>query len=406
MSLPIAKRRPWRAISILGIAILITLVGAAVWVTAVKARNQTKVDQRVDELRAGWGRCQARSRLPLEPSRLGDAWPHYRKALTLVQMNPKDRSILSTFIWNKAPSDRDEVHAALTKHLQALQALSIGARSSDLGTLRLLETEVIQERDSLTSLSLLCVVRSRLLADHGESRKACEPLLDLARLWMDYEERSSRESSSLIWSNYLTASFSDLAALASRAILTPEELEDLERQLVILDVSFPCYMIRPAQLLASIGEIISGPEDTLRDTFGEEGFQHIWRFAFSRVLLRQDYFFQHDSELRQVAPLHEGSYAELSDACRAFREECDHSANPLVRRAQNTLELININARRWHAEVRLARVAAHYRATSEVLEPQDPFGAKIFHELRDGKLILWCGGPTRGSHLPSLEVSR
>ena len=50
------------------------------------------------------------------------------------------------------------------------------------------------------------------------------------------------------------------------------------------------------------------------------------------------------------------------------------------------------------AQLRLLRVAAHYGATGDVLELDDPFGTKLRVRVADGSLRVWSVGPEGADH--------
>ena len=50
------------------------------------------------------------------------------------------------------------------------------------------------------------------------------------------------------------------------------------------------------------------------------------------------------------------------------------------------------------AQIRLLRVAAHFRATGEVLDLNDPCGARLNVERKEGSIKVWSVGTESRSH--------
>lgn len=381
----------WKVLGVVVGGFLFVALAFWIWVKSIEARKSEQMRLRMDELRAGWGRCDARSRVPRGEAIPGEAWADYANALTSAWMTPDEEKAVRAFVITEATSDLAVVRKAVAAHMNALESMARGVRKSDIGTWGTLPPTGRSTFDAYyTHLSLLTVAHSRLLLADGKPGEAVAPLLDYSRMMLDFVE-ANPQLAYLAWPN-LAIPFHDLTVMSCSAPLARSELADLEHGLDVLDRGFPCYFRGLPGQLRSMGEEFQDPESDVKSLTGEEGSLVQWRFAFSPGLVKLDAFFHYDAQVRELMRLHEGSYGSLDEAYLSY-ESCDESSkNPIVRGRSIANRYFGQIARERHAQLRLARMAARYRASGVILELADPLGSRMLHEARDGKTIFWSRG--------------
>ena len=118
----------------------------------------------------------------------------------------------------------------------------------------------------------------------------------------------------------------------------------------------------------------------------------LWRYGFSERLAAADAFDVSLGAMRRLAEFDGKSWAEAKKLGDELDKECQASHNPIVAIAIPGLASSSRTSRERKAQLRLLRTAVHYRGTGEVLGLDDPFGAKLLHAEKDGKLKIWSVG--------------
>jgi hypothetical protein len=390
--------------TILGV-ILLTAVALSIWGVAAVARGRARIESRIAELRAGT-RCTARVRVPRGTPVPDDAWVHYERAIELSTFSPDDVAFLHQ-AGVPVEIDLDRVRRILASHPRAFEELALGARSSGLGApdqrsfdegVRLGTLEV--------NLAWLCFEQSHQLLREGRPRAAAEPLLDLTRWCLDREERGRNDRTMTpVWSTF-DGLFPILVEIVRHPSLSRQDATDLEQQIETLDRGFPCYLASIEQAVASVGEMLLDDKDALRETVGDAADRRSWRTLFSTALLRQAAFFQYDSELRQIAPLHEGPYHELANTCDGLVLQNAQSRNAIL----STFALLdlfsNYLAREAHTRIRLLRLACAWRARGKLPELPDPLGTTLHHSEGEEGVVLWIGEQDRRDARVLIELKK
>jgi hypothetical protein len=120
-----------------------------------------------------------------------------------------------------------------------------------------------------------------------------------------------------------------------------------------------------------------------------EEYLHSVRTVERRVQLVED--------LQRLAAADARSWDDAARITREVDAERAASTNGIPRIAGRWLSgdgfysmLASFRERR--AQLRLLRVAAHFRATGDLLESEDPFGGMLIHNVKEGRLKVWSRG--------------
>lgn len=400
----------WKVLGVLVGTIVVMAVAFLIWIKSIEARRWGQMQQRMDELRAGWGRCEARSRIPRGQPLEGNAWLDYSSALTSARMTPDEEKAVRAFVITGNTSGLDAVRAAVKAHMKAFDLVATGARRAHIGAWGT-PPPIPGAASPYSHLSFLCVAQSRLLAAEGSSRQAVEPLLDFARMMLDYVEQNPTRQ--LVAWPELAIPFDDLKLLSANGEMTSDELTSLERELAGLDQSFPCYLAKLPIDLFEMGKSLEDSNSTLEFLTGEkeDSFVSAW-FAWSPRLMKTDAFFTFDAAVREVMRLHEGEYGEVRRAYDEIWSAAEGSRNPITRRLRPVNRWLDAASRERHAQLRLARTAVKYRATGEVLDLADPWGTVLQQEVAEGTVKFWSVegsdtyvNPRPGTWKPSYDPS-
>lgn len=189
----------------------------------------------------------------------------------------------------------------------------------------------------------------------------------------------------------------ELRDLLRGGSLSVETCAHVARELEILDRSLPgdCHAMRNEAAtvgasLLSMAEDGSSAEAALWEDLA--GPQHTWRYGFSsRLMIAEAVELRADAVRRAVAA--EGrAWPEQRRMLEKIDAETRDSKNPLVRLPLSGLTHLPEVQHRLRARVRLLRIAAHCKATGEVLELADPFGARLRHAQTSAGLKVWSVG--------------
>ncbi len=114
-----------------------------------------------------------------------------------------------------------------------------------------------------------------------------------------------------------------------------------------------------------------------------------WRYGFSPRLTMADAFSQSVSTMRRAAEADAKPWPVASAVFSQLELEARNSKNPIIRDLIPGLMSSSRAGRERRTQLRLLRVAAHYRATGEVLDLEDPLGARLLHSRSGDHLKVW-----------------
>ncbi len=100
----------------------------------------------------------------------------------------------------------------------------------------------------------------------------------------------------------------------------------------------------------------------------------------------------------QLAEADERPWIESRDLLKDLNRELSTSGNPISQAAPDELLGSDLLHRGHRAQLRLLRVATHYRATGEVLDLDDPFGTKLQTRGNGDALKVWSVGAEGKDH--------
>jgi len=381
------KKARWGLPIVAGV--LVVLAGALVgWIKLAEIRGDARMRERIEELRRSGG-CGARTRIPRGTPVPGRAWDSYRAALAAAVPSAEDAA--GEGLPPGDPREEGPPGVAEAAHLafargyvarygKALDLLARGARSAELGAPE--GTGRPRRKPIADDLVTLANYKIDVLLQERRAREGVEPLLDLFRFYMDCEESGIANSD---FRREWRSVFSCFAHALESATMTPAEWADLEEQLSVLDRGAPCYLLESRRRLVDlgIGALEKPPKNSplpLRQ----------WRYLYSPTLLNQSTFFSCDEGFRILEPLHEGDYAVLSRRADEIRQEFKVSPNPLLSLFGALGAYLDFPFRERHAEIRLLRMAAAYRARGELPELADPTGTALHHAIDADQVELWA----------------
>jgi hypothetical protein len=85
-------------------------------------------------------------------------------------------------------------------------------------------------------------------------------------------------------------------------------------------------------------------------------------------------------------------WAECQTELKRIETESSEAWNPISRIAAPSMVRQSSIARQRRAHLRALRIGVHAAATGKLLDLDDPFGAKMRSEEKDGKLRIWSVG--------------
>jgi hypothetical protein len=192
------------------------------------------------------------------------------------------------------------------------------------------------------------------------------------------------ESSGL---SVMDAAFRELGDLLKRGILTLDERRLLDRFLTLLDDHFPDHTGDLRGDLLNLGVLLRREErDGHRYLDFSERRGPSWRHCFSSRLQASATFAAAESIVQRALALESQPWSVAGPGNQELSQEL--SRDPLL---DHTLR--HLAEPRWAAltrgSLRLLRVAAHYLATGDVPEIDDPVGGKIRSRPMGDFLLIW-----------------
>jgi hypothetical protein len=247
----------------------------------------------------------------------------------------------------------------------------------------------------------LIVCRSRFLVEEGKLQEAAELLLDGCQFARDLGYNQCLISEMISLALYGLA-FEELRDLVLSGKLSPAELAQVGRELELLDRSFPktsqslmngvtASGFEYLKLNGDVGSLMAGqgdgwgrPQRVVSDV--------LWRILFPNRLTCADAYFIELDVMKRLAAACERPWAEAQAGATGSEMEIRKIRNPVASLMLPGISGAHRASRERRAQLRLLRVAVHYRATGQILSLDDPFGAKILTSEAGGKLKMWSVG--------------
>jgi hypothetical protein len=325
----------------------------------------------------------------------GNGWEDYEAALAPLKSGWKG-AFATEFLEGSPKADPSQVRQWVGTLAPALDRLRAGA-SKEL-VQRHVDWESQQspyfEAQRLASLSFC---QARFLGEAGRATDAAELLLDTALFGEDFG-RTGFEIDALNGVFIVGRVLDELRRLILSGDLGSDALERIDRELEALDrgisSSGETWFRRTVELgycflgTGSVQAFMTKYEYMTRKPSA-------WRFGFSEQIMMVDAFQTSLSAMRLCRQAADRPWREA----RRLQAEADavwaRCSNPLLRMMTERFDSFSPNDpfRELRAQLRLLRTAAHYKATGEILDLEDPFGEKLLHSSKSKSLRMWSVGP-------------
>jgi hypothetical protein len=320
----------------------------------------------------------------------GDGWDEYQLGLKAIAPI-RNFYLLNDFLGGRNNVDPGKVGAILTAHGAAVDHLRRGVMRGH-GRFPFLwddDSDHHTKSAECANLATLAICKSRFLAGSGRLQESVELLLDTCQFARDLgcNGTVSIEINSIF---SLRKSFHDLRDLIVSRRLSRDQLLQIERELKVIDDSFPRTShalmndtLRKGLFLLKLDQRRGGMSGMSRRMFAKD-----LELAFEVMKLYKDL---DDLSWREL---------QLRDIDIERMRENLGGSGPRLEPLLFSDRLTRIG----RTELRLVRVAARYLATGEVLDLDDPFGTKLLTVVTGKKLQIRSEGYSTTTKLPPKET--
>lgn len=385
---PRKKMSVWKLIGVIAASIAGALVLIYVWLAVVGNRRFGEMEKVLVE-RTAEATARDASRPVLRGTAVpGNGWTDYALALAEVEKLKAERSALGEFAGRGPKADRAKVEGILAAHPEVLERLRQGAARATGQYPYVWEDGFSGKSPGLLSsqtMGNMAVARSRFLSDEGKAREAAELLLDCCQFARDLGHNASLISEMISSAIYALA-LDDLRDLVLGGKLSREDLLEVDRELAILDASYPSHAVSLANEVVGAGWGLrrGGEEGT-----GMEGVFMLGKFGGPGRLLVADAFDTYGYFLRRAGSADAKPWAESMRIQSELEAEVQKLWNPISKiMIPGLLSSCRVGRER-RSQIRLLRVAARFRATGEVADLDDPFGTKLVVSRTGDHLKVW-----------------
>jgi hypothetical protein len=329
----------------------------------------------------------------------GNGWEDYEAAIALV--GSRAGYLAADFLEGSPKADPSEVKEWVGTLAPALDRLRAGA-SKEL-VQRHLDWESFQTPWlAATQVAYLSACKARLLQDARRTTEAAELLLDTALFGEDWGRIGFESDAAYAEVIILTLVLDELRRLILSGDFGSEALEKIVRELEALDrgISSSAEVWFKGTVQLGFEFLRDGTVEAYMTRMEIKGkTPSAWRFGFSERIMMVDAFQTSLSAMRRYRQAADSPWPEA----RRLQAEAEavwvRGSNPVFRMmTENRLDRFSPNDphaefRELRAQLRLLRTAAHYKATGEVLDLEDPFGEKLLHSSKGKSLRMWSVGP-------------
>lgn len=378
---------PKRLLLTLLAALVLTFLAVWIWVGSVERHLRAQVEGRVQELEA-----EILARSPRRPVLIGeaipgDAWEDYGPALAAVHALPKES--LRTLADRAYSGDGTPAQMAALELIK--KGLSVGSRRAEarISLEHLPTVDNTFETDNLYGSAAVAGqaaarAGSRLMED-GFPREGADLLLTAAQFGRDLASHPDF----LGWrlgTSVLHVVLEQLTPLLQAGRVPPSEAASIAAALRILDETWKSYDDDGSRDLLHWGRRV------LKGLPGEENTRSAtsptWKQAYSRSIMEFTAFLDYDQAFHR-RPTHLSlPHLEANAEFLILLDEVAARGNPAAT-FMNSGVCSHRVIRENLAKLRLTRVAAHYSATSEVLDLADPMGERIRTAIQGRELVIW-----------------
>jgi len=229
-----------------------------------------------------------------------------------------------------------------------------------------------------------CVLRARRLREKDAQVDAAETLFDslqLARFWAASGKGSNRAYAL----HSLDASLDGLRDILAQESLSREQIQGMERELEPLEAALrspTAYFESTLTRWAEDLEALDLEDWLLRDA------PYRWRWLLPKHLMKAEAFEFYDRHIQRTLENEAESYLEMVQGLNRMGRQLASSKNPILSHNSIIPVLEWVGLERM-AQLRLLRVAAHYRIAGEILKLKDPFGTELLHRLIGKRMKFW-----------------
>ncbi|SRR5579859_554137 len=383
----------WKGVGLLSIALLLAWSIAALAVHYVAERRWAA-------MKADWQallqevRSRGQSRPPLHGEAIdGNAWDDYATALAEVRSLYDLESQAAPRYLKEAPqSNRKLVERVLARHPSMIESVRRAAlrRQANLSLDWKEGALALPSRHGSATVAPLAVCRARFFAEEGRFADAAELLSETCRFAADVDHVEDLE-----------LPLEELREMLRSRTLQGDDLSRLDRELELLDREYPRRGHRAALELVALGAqfLRTGRSITVQLVgLRADPEDALWRYGFSAHLMKAEAFATIAAAVKQLQEADERPWAESRNLLRKLSAELASHPNPIIQTAPEEVLASDILHRGHRAQLRLLRLAAHFQATGEVLDLDDPFGGKLNRNLANDTLKAWSVGPEGMDH--------
>jgi len=393
------EERPRRRIPAWTWAALLLGVFLAAWAVGAVAVH-FMAESRWAAMKADWQalleeiRQHGRSRPPLRGESIeGNAWDDYAVALAEVRSLYDLESQAAPRYLQEAPqSNRKLVERVLARHPGMIESVRRAAlrRQVNLSLDWKEGALTLPSRHGSATVAPLAVCRSRFFAEEGRLGDAAQLLVETCRFAADIDHVENME-----------LPLDELRELLRSGVLKGDDLVRLDQDLELLDREYPRRGHRAALELAALGAqmLRTGRSITVQLVgLHADPEDALWRYGFSAHLMKAEAFATIAAAVKQLQGADERPWAESRDLLKKLSAELSSHPNPIIQTAPEEVLVSDLLHRGHRAQLRILRVATHYRATGELLDLDDPFGGKLRRHPSEDGVKIWSIGPECVDH--------
>lgn len=378
----------------------------------MRDRRWAELEVRVAELQAGLDN-QSLARVPLGRDLIpGNAWDDYLTFFDGSSLRPIPLN-LEELIWNLRVAERSGTEAFISDHSDWIEKLQKGARRQTArappARMRDGQSTMFDEHSCVLDLTVsLCIAKARLQAEAGHPREAMDLLVDVCLCGRDFA--GTRLLAPWRYGlKTLERALKELQHLSLR--LDPPALQDLERQLALLDEYFPDTSRADAlDHLLFLGELLIEGDRQDRDLvpLPTESARRRWRYLYSTRLEGATSFAAADRLARRALAIRDLPWAAAEPAAWKLQGELEALGEPAVSFALR--ERIDVlSGRQIRTYLRMVRIAVRYRRTGELQILENAQGEVIATKQIGDSLLIYNErlpeAPNEAFPLPSARAA-
>ncbi|MBI3857926.1 MAG: hypothetical protein HY293_19785 [Planctomycetes bacterium] len=386
------RSRKWIAgvfLSMLGI-----VLGLQLWIRSVESRKWEEMDRAARALREeAHARPAARAALR-GGSEEGNAWELYDHAESLIKSRGSIAPIRD-YIVRPGSGYKSRAEESLKVYEEALADLRRAARR--LSARRRVNWEEESPWSPGRLLAWVARCKARFLTESGQARDAAGILLDVLQLGQDMV-RDGEIYGAWVGFSVHGEALEDLKGLVLSGTLSRDDLKEIDRELEILDGSFPVFgdVVLNSAMRIGFQILRAGTLDRFLEEmeFKNQPRPRSWRNAFSDRLMMVDVFERELSDARRSAAGDLRPWGEARSLTAAIDLDRAAFGSPLFKAIfdKGPLMPYQLAFREHRARLRLLRMAVRHGATGEVPVLPDPLGTELRFSQHGDRWLYWSAG--------------